>query len=238
MSPSKKNRSDSAESHKACSGKKEKKSKKSKKSNVFAKVSLAVFSIMGVVVLIMPFMPNIIFWLRDLMGNVEYDPQEVRARIQGEGGRGDSEDGFQNTRILIPEIGLNAPVVEGEDESVMDQGAWHRPGTGNPIDGGNTVITGHRFRYLPPNNLTFYHLDKVEKGDEVILFWDGVEFDYIVTETFVVDPDRTDIEGNTVEPKLTLYTCTPLWTAQKRLVVIAEPVNDEGDLEEIEIDGV
>ena len=62
-------------------------------------------------------------------------------------------------------VGVNVSIVEGGDDSSLNKGAWHRPGTGNPENGGNMVITGHRFQYLPPNNITFYHLDKMRYVD-------------------------------------------------------------------------
>jgi LPXTG-site transpeptidase (sortase) family protein len=128
--------------------------------------------------------------------------------------------------VYIPAVGIKAPVVEGETEDALSRGAWRRPMSSTPDAGGNTVITGHRFQYLPPNNLTFYHLDKVQKGDEVVVYWDGMQYDYIVEKIFVVEADAVEIEENTSDSRLTLYTCTPLWTAQKRLVVVAKPAEE------------
>jgi sortase A len=129
---------------------------------------------------------------------------------------------FTKNELNIPVIGLKAPIVEGETEAALNRGAWRRPETSTPEDGGNTVITGHRFQFLPPNNVTFYHLDKLRVGDEIFVYWNGMQYDYIVRETFVVKPDQTEIENQTQSSQLTLYTCTPLWTAQKRLVIVAE----------------
>ncbi len=137
----------------------------------------------------------------------------------------------ENT-LVVPSINVDVLIVEGEDDSALDRGAWRRPGTSTPDAGGNTVITGHRFRYLPPNSTTFYNLDELETGDAIFVYWDGVEYEYEVTEVFVVEPDDTEIEADSVEPRLTLYTCTPLWTANKRLVVIADLVG-QGNLGEM-----
>ncbi|MEA3356907.1 MAG: class E sortase, partial [Patescibacteria group bacterium] len=131
--------------------------------------------------------------------------------------------------LVIPCIGVDALIAEGETGDALDRGVWHRPRTGSPDSGGNMVLTAHRFKYLPPNNLTFYHLDKIRKSDKVIVYWNEIEYDYVVTEVFIVDPDRVDIEDESVSPVLTLYTCTPLWTADQRLVVIAEPVEQDSE---------
>ena len=62
-------------------------------------------------------------------------------------------------RLLIPKIGVNAPIVESSNANYgLSKGSWLVPNTSTPDKGGNTVITGHRFKYLPPNNLTFFLL--------------------------------------------------------------------------------
>lgn len=96
------------------------------------------------------------------------------------------------------------------------------PQTSTPDKGSNTVITGHRFRFLPPNNTTFYLLDKLEKDDIVTVVWEGKEYYYRVIETKVVSPDQTEVINASKESILTLFTCTPLFTSQKRHVVISE----------------
>lgn len=123
--------------------------------------------------------------------------------------------------LIISKIGVNSGVYEG-DSKVLAKGVWHRPGTGDPESGGNMVMVAHRYMYFG-GPISFYHLDKVNIGDKISVYWKGVQYDYRVTEIEVVEPTRIDIEANTSEPQLTLYTCTPLWTATHRLVVIAKP---------------
>ncbi len=87
------------------------------------------------------------------------------------------------------------------------------------------MIAGHRFQYLPPNTHTFYNLDKLKIGDKLKVFWNGIEFTYEVFKTFEVFPNEVWIrnpEGN--EKELTLYTCTPIYTSEKRLVVKAKMI--------------
>lgn len=125
----------------------------------------------------------------------------------------------ENT-LVIPQIGVDSVVVEGIGPDVLDRGLWHRPNSSTPDKGGNTVITGHRFLYSSGPK-TFYNLDQIQLGDKFFMYWKGKEYDYEVVDIFIVEPDQIEIEDNSPEPLLTLYTCTPLWTATQRLVVRA-----------------
>ncbi len=129
----------------------------------------------------------------------------------------------ENT-LVIPQIGVDSEVVGGIGPDALDRGLWHRPNSSTPDKGGNTVITGHRFLYSSGPK-TFYNLDKVKIGDKFFMFWEGKEYDYEVVDIFIVEPDQTEIEDQSPEPLLTLYTCTPLWTATQRLVIRARLIN-------------
>lgn len=130
-------------------------------------------------------------------------------------------------RLIIPEIGVDSKIVEGEDIGILSQGeAWRRPLTSTPSEGGNTVIVGHRFFGQGKN--TFYHLNKLRKDDIVIIYWKGREYDYEVTEVFETVPENIEVESATSESMLTLYTCSGL-SAEKRFIVKARLIdNDEG----------
>jgi LPXTG-site transpeptidase (sortase) family protein len=66
-------------------------------------------------------------------------------------------------------------------------------------------------------------LDKLEKGDGIRIFWSKRGFDYEVTDSYELEAGQVEIlERGSVE-KLTLYTCTPLFTQSRRLAVVAEP---------------
>jgi len=125
--------------------------------------------------------------------------------------------------LVIPKIGVDAQVVDGDSAEALNKGFWHRPNTSTPDKGGNTVIAGHRFLYTSGAN-TFYNLDQISKGDEIILYWKGTEYAYLVSDTRVVEPTDIQIEESSSDPVLTLYTCTPLWSSKQRLVVRAIPI--------------
>jgi LPXTG-site transpeptidase (sortase) family protein len=125
-------------------------------------------------------------------------------------------------RVIIPKIGVNVSLVEADNEEEgLSQGAWRLPYTSKPDQGGNTVIAAHRFKYLPPSNLTFYLLDKLEKGDKVILIWQEQKWEYVVQEQRVVEADDFSILDKKEKPTLTLLTCHPPFSSRQRLIVIA-----------------
>jgi sortase A len=104
-------------------------------------------------------------------------------------------------------------------------GAWRVPESSTPDKGGNTVITGHRFKYLPPSNLTFYLLDKMETGDIISVVYKEKEYYYRVKEIKIVDKTELSILAPTKEPILTIFTCHPIYSTEKRLVVTGDLIN-------------
>ena len=132
----------------------------------------------------------------------------------------------KTNRLVIPSIGVDMAILEGETEKTLDRGGiWHIPNTSDPIHGSNTVLSGHRWEYLPPSTRTLYLLDKVQIGEPIIVYWHGVEYDYRVGRREIVDPSRVDIQNATAEPQLTIYTCTPLFSTKQRLVIFANLIS-------------
>ncbi|PIS42223.1 MAG: hypothetical protein COT24_04660 [Candidatus Kerfeldbacteria bacterium CG08_land_8_20_14_0_20_40_16] len=54
------------------------------------------------------------------------------------------------------------------------------------------------------------------------MVWNEKEYHYQVVETKIVNPDQAEIMASTEDTTITLYTCTPLFTTQQRLVVIGK----------------
>jgi sortase A len=127
-------------------------------------------------------------------------------------------------RLVIPKLAINEKIYEGDNEYIVNLGVWRRPKTSKPDQGGNTVLVGHRFTYKDP--AVFYNLDKVTVGDRFAVYWNKQELLYKVIEVKVVPATAVEIEAPSTENKLTIYTCTPIWTAKDRLVVIAVPLNE------------
>lgn len=131
-----------------------------------------------------------------------------------------------DNRLIIPSIGVDMLILEGATERTLDRGGiWHIPLTSDPSLGSNTVLSGHRWQYLPPSGRTLYLLDKVQVGEPIIVYWQGKEYDYRVSAREVVDPSRLDIQQATTEPRLTIFTCTPLFSTKQRLVLYGELIS-------------
>ena len=126
-----------------------------------------------------------------------------------------------DNRLVIPSLGLDEHIYDGASQYLVNKGVWARPNGSIPPKGGNTVLVGHRFTYSGP--ATFYSLDKVSVNDKILIYWGGVEYNYTVRESKVVAATAVEIENATKTPRLTIYTCTPLWSAKDRLVLIATP---------------
>lgn len=133
-----------------------------------------------------------------------------------------------DNRIVIPSALINQPILEGNGIWAIDNGgSWRKNlNTDTPKESGNTVIVAHRFTYARPES-GFYNLDKVRVGDRLAIYWEGEELLYEVTETKTVTRYQVEIEQNTSDRTLTLYTCTPVVTAENRLVVVAKPVEED-----------
>lgn len=185
-------------------------------------LSIVVIAL-GLYISISPFIPQIAYLARDKSPDAGVPYVGVLADSVG---ASDVTTAPKENRIVIPSIQLNEPIVESNTiNAIKDGGTWRRPKSSDPTRGGNTVIVGHRF--YGSNVSTFYHLDKVLPGQKLAVYWQGVEHVYEVVETKVVEANQVEIESSTTDERLTLYTCTPIWTAKQRLVVIAKPIISE-----------
>ena len=126
-------------------------------------------------------------------------------------------------RLVIAKIGVNAPIIKSLNaDYALSRGIWLSAANSSPGENGNAVMSGHRFKYLPPNNLTLYLLDKLKKGDIISAYWNKKVFHYQVTESKIVEPTNLSILEQTKKPIITLYTCEPVFSQKNSLVVIAE----------------
>lgn len=184
-------------------------------------VASIIIAILGAFILIRPFLPDIILKLNanEFQGYVYKSETSLKAIGQK---ASELEEIPEENVLVIPKIYVNAKINEGEDISTLNFGTWRRPETSTPDKGSNTVITAHRFLHTSGPN-TFYHLDKLKIDDIILVYWEGKEYVYKIFNIFEVTERRVEIEDPTKEPILTLYTCTPLWTSENRLVVTAKP---------------
>jgi sortase A len=133
--------------------------------------------------------------------------------------------------LTIDALGIrDAPVFSSTSRSALENGVAHLPGTSFPWSGGaqrNVYLAAHRLGYEGTGSrLIFYRLNRVTEGDEVVLEdRDGRKYRYRVTESFVVDPGEDWVTGQVVgRDMVTLQTCTPIPTYDKRLIVRADRI--------------
>lgn len=144
------------------------------------------------------------------------------------------EPGEAVFRLRIPAIDLRQVVVAGVGTEELRKGPGHfpscRPGFERPLcteleevwpgEVGRAIVSGHRTTYGAP----FYNLDRLERGDEIIIdaLWSpDAPIIYEVTGKEVVPPDSTDIANPAASTfaEIVLTTCNPRFSAAERLIV-------------------
>ena len=135
------------------------------------------------------------------------------------------QNGDALARLEIPRIGRNDIVVAGVSTGDLKRGPGHFPDTPLPGQLGNAAIAGHRTTYGAP----FFNVDDLQVGDDIIATTLSGKFTYRVTGSEIVASNRYDVVA-TADPSratLTLISCEPKYTAQKRIVIFSELVASE-----------
>lgn len=158
-----------------------------------------------------PIIPQVIWWLKHSAPVISVAPINQQISIVNKP---------LVSTLYIPKLEMTEEIFEGSSLATVDKGVWRRPMSSSPQQGSNTVLVGHRFTY--DGKGVFYFLDKLVVGDNLAVVWGGKQYDYRVKEIRVVDPKEVSVEASTNAATLTLYTCTPLWSAEQRLVITAE----------------
>jgi sortase A len=133
--------------------------------------------------------------------------------------------------LTIEAIGIyNAPVFDSKSQWALARGVAHHPQTSLPWSQSaqrNVYLAGHRMGYRGTwSRMIFYNLDKLKRGDKVLLKdRAGTSYRYRVSEVLVTDPTDVWVMGQVRgRDMVTLQTCTPIPTFQKRLIVRADRV--------------
>jgi sortase A len=146
------------------------------------------------------------------------------------------------TRIVIPAIELDAPVVVSHLETITvdggEQSTWSVPAEravgfhqGSALLGkvGNTVLNGHN----TTNGEVFRDLHLAQPGDQILVYSDSQSFSYQVAETLILPEAGQPLSVRianaryaqpTEDERLTLITCHPYGSVRNRLIVIATPL--------------
>ena len=137
--------------------------------------------------------------------------------------------------IVIPKIEANAKVIANVDaqnpamyQRALARGVAHASGSALPGETGNIFIFAHSGQdVLEANryNAVFYLLSKLEKEDEIYIFFENKKYIYRVTDKKTATPEEVEyMDGSPSVKTLTLMTCWPGGTTWKRLVVQADQI--------------
>ncbi len=144
-----------------------------------------------------------------------------------------------DNRVIIPKIGKNIPLVNVEHHDAGNSNEWHKifmkelengvvkyPGSADPGNIGNSFIFWHSSNYPWAKwdyNDVFALLNKLENGDEIIVYFQQKKYVYVVKDKLVVKPGSVSSLGwDETHKQLTLMTCWPLGTTLNRLLVVTE----------------
>lgn len=134
--------------------------------------------------------------------------------------------------ISIPKIEVAVPVVpnvDGTSEKAYDEalkmGVAHFQGTGLPSAGSNIFIFGHSSSVFGTGKYDkiFAKLNNLAAGDTVTLNFNNKAYNYTVASKKVISATDTSVIAPTDSEQLTLMTCWPVGSDQKRLVVVSYP---------------
>lgn len=138
--------------------------------------------------------------------------------------------------IVIPKIGATSKVYPNVDPTneeeflpLLQTGVAHAKGTVFPGFEGNTYIFAHstdNFWNVGRYNAVFYLLKELQKGDEIVIFFEGRRYNYVVDRIEIKDAEDVELLVNSQRTgiqQLILQTCWPPGTTWKRLFVIATP---------------
>lgn len=125
------------------------------------------------------------------------------------------------TRLVIPKLGVDAPVVL----IALRDGTWqvdqltyevgHLQGTASPGESSNIAIAGH-VTLARGGDGPFRYLSQLRQGDEVLVFAGEQSYRYVINEVRVVSPEDVQVTFPTAEPTLTLITCAN-WNRERRV---------------------
>lgn len=139
-----------------------------------------------------------------------------------------------DNHIYINRIGVDAPIIwdiSNDNNTVLknlQNGVVQLKSTAKPGENGNIFIVGHSSN-LPwikgDYNHIFALITDLKGGDVITIMYQGKEYNYRVTDSKVINPDDLSVL-NSNHAQLTLMTCVPIGTNLRRLVVIAQPIDN------------
>ena len=123
----------------------------------------------------------------------------------------------QAIQIQIPSLSVDAPVVQGDGWEQLKKGVAQHAGSANPGQTGNMVLSAHNDVF----GEIFRYLDKLERGDQIIIYTPQHSFTYLITSIQFVKPTDVEVMASTPNPTVTLISCYPYMVDNQRIVVQA-----------------
>jgi sortase A len=122
-------------------------------------------------------------------------------------------------RMVIPKIGVDAPVVQTAPVSgvweVADWSVGHLSTTPNPGGLGNGAYSAHD----DIKGEIFKRLGELSPGDQILLYTQHSVYTYAVTNELTVDPSDVSVLAPTKSSTVTLISCVPYWVDTQRLII-------------------
>lgn len=140
---------------------------------------------------------------------IAYLARSVRRRVG---------EGKPIARVSIPKLKVKRTVVNGTETADLRKGPGLIESTELPGLGGTTAIAGHRTTYGAP----FHDIDKLRKGDRIVVGTPYGNFVYAVSRTRIVKPTDTWVLERIGRERLVLSACHPLYSAAERIIIFAE----------------
>lgn len=125
------------------------------------------------------------------------------------------------TRIVIPKLNVDAPIIAGVSWEDLKKGVGHLPGSAQPGQRGNLYLAAHNDIF----GEIFRYLEKLEPGDEYRIYAGEAKYTYVVREKRIIEPTEVEVMLPTTEPVATLQTCYPYLIDTHRLVIIGNLVD-------------
>lgn len=127
--------------------------------------------------------------------------------------------------LSIPELKVKRGVVK-IGGTKLKESLIQYPGTAMPGEYGNTVIFGHSVLptfYNPKDYKAMFSLiPTLDKGDKIIIEYDGMRFIYLVEDYFEAKPEEIDVLQQRFDRQmLSLVTCVPPGTYLRRGIIRA-----------------
>ena len=130
------------------------------------------------------------------------------------------------------ERGIAAYVVMPENTTAFKSGAVARYGAeivwcAGTLASRRAVLAEVLARTGASEIHPFYDVDKLQRGDDIIIETVAGTFTYKMTAQLVVDPTDVQVVANTPDAELTLTSCNPKFSAEQRIVIKARLAPNE-----------